>query len=210
MVVPSKSCDGQFVAAGARHDVVERLHVLREVSAPAFLMFGTLSERVPSLPATSTAMPILIWLCTDAKRFAVRLRVGMIERRIGSNRFDDGPADDVRVGNFALARQRAMLIDHTPVLVDYLDRNDALRCCQRDAKAGIHVLGDARGGAAQRNRVSPVGPDDVQALRDASRSAVGCGSDGAGATVVRNGVSPFDSNTFFQLSSTALRSFRYC
>ncbi len=86
-----------------------------------------------------------------SERLAVHLRIGVIESRIGSRGFDDGPADDVRVGNFALAGERPMLIYNAPVFVDHFDRNDALRGSQRDAEAGIHVLGDARSGATERD-----------------------------------------------------------
>ena len=52
----------QLVIAGAKNDVVERRDELREVHAtPASLMLGTFSDRAPSLPATSTAMPMLTW-----------------------------------------------------------------------------------------------------------------------------------------------------
>ena len=74
----------------------------------------------------------------------------MVQRREFAERLHDGPADDVRVGNLALAEQRAVLIDDAAVLVHHLDRDDALRSGQRNGDAGGHVLGDGAGGAAQR------------------------------------------------------------
>ena len=42
-----------------------------------------------------------------------------------------------------------MLVDDAAILVDHLDRDDALGGGLRDAQAGVHVLGDAGGGATQ-------------------------------------------------------------
>ena len=153
IVVPSKSWTVSLLPRARATISSNASTYCAKSSAPAFLMLGTLSERAPSLPATSTAMPMLIWLCTTRNGSPLILRVGMIERRIGWNGFDDGPADDVRVGDFALADQRAMLVHDAPVLVDHFHRNDALRSSQRNAQAGIHVLGDARGCAAEGNQL---------------------------------------------------------
>ena len=47
--------------------------------------------------------------------------------------------------------QAAVQVDDAPVLVDHLDRDDALRGGDRDRQAGGHVLDDAGGGAAERD-----------------------------------------------------------
>ena len=62
----------------------------------------------------------------------------------------DRPADDVRVGNLALAQQTAMVIDQLAILFDDLDRNDALGSRERDRDARVHVPGNGGGSPAQR------------------------------------------------------------
>src|SRR5664279_3232616 len=53
----------------------------------------------------------------QAERVSVLLRVGRVERRDLFERLDDGPADQVRVGNLAAAEQGPVLVDDAPVLV---------------------------------------------------------------------------------------------
>ena len=84
MVVPSKSGTVSLLLRARTTMSSKASHELREVHAtPAFLMFGTFSDRVPSLPATSTAMPMFTWSRTTRNGFAVDFGVRVIERRIG-------------------------------------------------------------------------------------------------------------------------------
>ena len=85
IVVPSKSCTVSLLlrardtmSSNAFHDTA------RSSATPASLMFGTLSERAPSLPATSTAMPMLTWSRTARNGWPLVLGVGVIQAGIGS------------------------------------------------------------------------------------------------------------------------------
>ena len=49
-------------------------------------------------------------------------------------------------------QQGAMLVDDASIFVDHLYRHHTLRSCQRDAEAGVHIFGDARGCATQRHQ----------------------------------------------------------
>ena len=144
--------DAQFAGAGARDEIVERSEVLGE---------GHLA-RVPDVGDEETAGAVLArdvdrdtevdFLLDDAEQLARGVGCeGVIQRRIGLDGFHDGPSNEMRVGNLALVEQRAVVIDETPVLVDDLDRDDALRGGQRDGRAQGHVFGNAGSGAAQRH-----------------------------------------------------------
>ena len=62
---------------------------------------------------------------------------------------DHCPANEVSVGHFAAAHQRAVLIDNAPVFVHHFDGDGALRRGERNCHTGRHIFGDAPGGAAQ-------------------------------------------------------------
>ena len=59
MVVPSKSSSVSLLLRARATMSSNASMYCAKLSESAFLTLGTLSERVPSLPATSTAMPIL-------------------------------------------------------------------------------------------------------------------------------------------------------
>jgi len=85
----------------------------------------------------------------DARGLTVGFAIGMVQAGEIFQRFQDGPADQVRVGDFALSHKRAVLIDDAAVFIHHLDGDDALRGGQRNGHAGVHVLGDFGGDAAQ-------------------------------------------------------------
>ena len=118
-------------------------------SAPAFLMLGTIRLRAPSLPGDVDGDAEIDLRMQHAEGLAVLFGVGVVEPGDVFQRLDDGPADEVRVGDFAAADQRAVLIDDAPVFVHHFDGDGALRGGERDGDAGRHILGDASGGAAQ-------------------------------------------------------------
>ena len=84
-----------------------------------------------------------------AEALPLALRIRAIERGHLFERLDDGPADNVRVGDLAAPQQRQVLIDDAPVFVHHLDGDGALRSGQRNGHAGGHVLGDPPGRPAQ-------------------------------------------------------------
>ena len=92
-----KILDRELIASGARHDIVERFHIPREIQ-----LSGCFNVR--HLERTGTVFARHVHRDTDVdlvvrhpEPLAVDLRVGMIESWIALNGFDDGPADDVRV-----------------------------------------------------------------------------------------------------------------
>ena len=139
----------------------------------------------------------------DAVRLAVALGVGVVERGQFAESLHHGPADDVRVGDLALAGDGAVLIDDAAVLVHHLDGDGALRSGQRNGDAGRHVLGNAAGGAAQGLKLlAGAGLDRRRARPAPGRKPRG-----------RAPLAPWPlpvSNRCFQLSSTVERSRRYC
>ena len=120
------------------------------------------------------------------------------------------------------SRARCSLM-HAAIFVDHLHRHHTLRSCQRDAEAGVHVFGDARGGATQRHQ-SLAGHGLM--FRNGERRSAGVDSPfcsaiacccGAcepfarrGSRRVSEALPPLVSKTSFQLSSTFLRSLKYC
>ena len=141
----------QFAVAGARHQVVEGGRGIgRKLSAPAFLMLGTRRLRAPFLPATSTAMPKLISVrrCAEGLAGAFDAKA-WFRPGFASTALHDGPSDEVRVGDLALAEQGAVVVDEAAIFVDHLDGDDALRGGQRDG--GLAAMFSAmRAGAPRR------------------------------------------------------------
>ena len=207
MVVPWKSAGVSLARARASHQVVEGADVLLEIRArPAFLMFGTIRLRAPSLPATSTAIPRLICGRTRRKRLAVLLGVGVVQPGDFFQRLDDGPADEVGVGDFAAADQRAVLIDDAAVFVHHLDGDGALRGGERNAESSPPCS----------RRYGPAAPrkgDELLARRGFQVGGRRGGSGGRRRGAVGRvapAVAGGSAKTCFQLSSTVERSCRYC
>ena len=126
IVVPSKS---SMVSLFARARVTMSSNASTywaKFSAPASLILGTLSERDAILAFDIHRDADIDAVAHRSKRLAVGLGVGVVQARIGSNRFHDGPADNVRVGNLALADQRTVIVQDPAVLVDHLYRDHAL------------------------------------------------------------------------------------
>ncbi len=95
----------------------------------------------------------------------------MVQGGVGDDGLHDRPADQVRVGNLALAEQRPVVIDEAPVLVNDLDGNDSLRSRQRNGRADRHVLGDARGSSAQGHQFFGAGQYGFERGRHNSRGS---------------------------------------
>src|ERR1017187_7426741 len=86
----------------------------------------------------------------DAEGLAVLFGVGVVEGGGVFDGLDEGPSDEVGVGDFARAEEGAVLVDDAPVLVHDLDGDGALGSGEGDGEGGRHVLGDAGGGASQQ------------------------------------------------------------
>ena len=87
----------------------------------------------------------------DASSLAVFFRVGGVQNCESLDRLQDAPRDQVSVADLGAPLEVTVQVDDPAVLVDDLDRNDALRCGHRDRQAGSHVVDDACGGTAQRH-----------------------------------------------------------
>ena len=98
-------------------------------------------------------MPEVDLLANNAEGLAVALGVGMVQPGMAFERLHDRPADQMRVGNFALADQGAVLVDDAAVFVDNFDGDGALRGSQRHGQAGFHVLSHPGRCAAQRDKL---------------------------------------------------------
>ena len=139
----------QLAFAGAVHQVVEGRDILREIQRAGVLDVGDQQVAIAILGRHVHRDAQVNARMHDASRLAVGLAIGMVQAREIFQGFENSPADQVRVGDFALADQRAVLVDDAAIFVHHLDGNDALRGGQRDGHAGVHVLGDFRGDAAQ-------------------------------------------------------------
>ena len=149
MVVPWKSA-GVSLARRARATRSSKAVTYSwKLSAPAFLMLGTMRLRAPSLPGDVDGDAEVDLGAHHAEGLAVAFGVGVVEAGDFFEGFDDGPADEVGVGDFAAADEGAVLIDDAAVFVHHLDGDGALRGGERNGDAGRHVFGDASGGAAQ-------------------------------------------------------------
>src|ERR1017187_8702204 len=85
----------------------------------------------------------------DAEGLAVLFGVGVVEGGEVFDGLDEGPSDEVGVGDFAPAEEGAVLVDDAPFLVHDLDGDGALGSGEGDGEGGRHVLGDAGGGTAE-------------------------------------------------------------
>ena len=189
----------QLAFARAVHQAVEQGDVSREIDLAGVLDVGHHQVAAAVFAGHVHGDAQVDLRMHHAHGLAVDLGVSVVEAGKVLQRFQDGPADQVRVGDFALADQRAVLIDDAAVLVHHLDRDDALRSGQRNGHAGAHILGDLGGDAAQGLELRAGGRGGLRG----GKRARGRGDHGdcpLGAL----------SNTRFQLSSTAPRSCRYC
>ena len=116
-------------------------------------MLGTFSVREPSLRGDVDRKTDVDLAAHDAKDLAAVFGVGVIQARIGFDGLDNGPGDEVREAELAFALQRALLVDEVAVFFNNANRNLALRGGDRNRQTGSHVLGNAGGGAANRNEL---------------------------------------------------------
>ena len=144
--------DREFVVARSKDDVVEGLDELREVHRAGVLDVRHFQGSRTVLARNVHRDADVHGVAHHAKRLAIGFRVRVIQGRIGGKRLHDRPGDDVRVGDLALADQRAVFVENAAILVNHLDWHHALRRRQRDAEAGVHVLGDASRRTAQRHK----------------------------------------------------------
>src|ERR1035437_3673659 len=144
---------GEFGAAGAGHQVVESGDVFLETERASVLDVGH-HEAARAVLARDVDGDAEVHLGPhQTEGLAVALGVGVVESGDFFQGFDDGPADEVGIGNFAAADEGAGLIDDAPVLVHHLPGDGALRGGERNGDAGRHVFGDPSGGAAQRQQL---------------------------------------------------------
>ena len=80
-------------------------------------------------------------------------RVGVVEGRHMLEGADDGPGDEVCVADLGFAVEFTPLIEQAAVFVDNLDGDGALRGRRGDAEGEVHVLGDAKGRALERDKL---------------------------------------------------------
>ncbi len=195
----------EFGPPGARHQVVERSHVLLEIQRARVLDIGHHEAARAILARHIDRDPEVDLGPHHAEGLSVFFGVSVIEPGDLFQGFHYRPADEVRVGYLAAAHQRAVLIDDAAIFVHHLDGDGALRGGERNGHTGRHVFRDSSCGAAQ----------GLQFLA-AAGSAAGAAAVGAAGAIL-GGADPAplaggrgSSNTCFQLSSTVERSCRYC
>src|ERR1039457_3685430 len=140
---------GEFGAAGTRHQIVEGGDVFLKTERARVGDVGHHQAARAVLARPVDGDPEVHLRPHQAEGLAVAFGVGVIDSGHFFQGFDNGPADQVGVGNFAAADEGAVLIDDAPVLIHHLDGDGALRGGERNLDAGRHVFGDASGGAAQ-------------------------------------------------------------
>src|ERR1035437_5354678 len=117
---------GEFGAAGAGHKVVESGDVFLETERAGVLDVGH-HEAARAVLARDVDGDAEVHLGPhQTEGLAVALGVGVVESGDFFQGFDDGPADEVGVGNFAAADEGAVLIDDAPVFIHHLDGDGAL------------------------------------------------------------------------------------
>ncbi len=139
----------QAAGAGARHQIVKCRHVFGKRQRR-----GVLNVRDHQAAGAVLARHIhgnaeIHLRAQDAIGLAVALGIRVVQRGQIAQGLHHRPADDVSVGDFALAGDGAVLIDDAAVLVHHLDGDGALRRGERNGNAGPHIFGNAAGGAAQ-------------------------------------------------------------
>jgi hypothetical protein len=134
-------------------------------------------------------------LADDAERLAVLLGVGVVDLRELTESADNGPADDVGVGDFALADDGALLIYELAVFVEHTDLDYALGGRRGNGEAGHHVFGDlgrdasewgqflVRGYGYGRERKLGCGRGYVRGVAVLRRCAVARGCRGGGVAI---------------------------
>ena len=105
MVVPWKSGVRELAGTRAADEVVEGGGVAGEVERAGVLDVGDHEAASAALGRNVDGDAEVDLLAEDAARLAVVLGEGVVERRVGLHGFDDGPADDVGVGDLALAER---------------------------------------------------------------------------------------------------------
>ncbi len=138
----------EFAGASAAHQVVEGRDVCWEIDLAG--VFDIRDQQIaPAVFAGHIDGDTQIDVSAhDAERLTGFFRVSVIQPRKIFERAHDRPADDVGVGNFGLAQQRAVVIDDAPVFVDHFYRDRPLRSRERDGQTHVHVVGDAGRSAA--------------------------------------------------------------
>ncbi len=108
-------------------------------------------------------------LAPDARGLPSHRLEGVVHRGECLHALDHGPRDEVREGDLGLLRLRPRLVDEPAVFIEQLDRDLALRGRRRNGQARLHVLGDSRGGAAQRDPLAERRPAPRLSWRQPAR-----------------------------------------
>ncbi len=149
MVVPWKSAGVSLPVRARATRSSKAVRYSWKLRAPAFLMLGTIRTAGAVFARDIHGDAQIDLGPHDAVGLAVFFGVGVVEAGKLFECLHHGPADEVGVGDFALADQGAVLVDDAAVLVHHLDGDGALRGGQGNGDAGGHVLGDFAGDAAQ-------------------------------------------------------------
>ena len=96
-------------------------------------------------------------LAPDARGLPSHRLEGVVHRGECLHALDHGPRDEVRERDLGLLRLRPRLVDEPAVFIEQFDRDLALGGRRRHGQARLHVLGDSRGGAAQRDPLADDG-----------------------------------------------------
>ena len=110
--------DLQLVGAGAGNDVVVSRDKLREAHAVRVLDVRN-HQRAGAIFAGDVHCQSDVHLSSnDAEWLPLVFGESMVQRRIGFQRLDDGPGNQVSEAELALALQRALLVDRVAILFD--------------------------------------------------------------------------------------------
>ena len=141
----------QLARAGARDDVVGGRDELAEGHLFRALDVGD-EERARTVRLGDVhGQTEADLLAPDARGLPSHRLEGVVHGGERLHALDHGPRDEVREGDLGQLRLRSRLVDEPAVFVEQLDRDLPLRGRGRNGQAGLHVLGDPRGGAAEGN-----------------------------------------------------------
>ena len=143
----------QLAFAAACDQIVIGLQELGEVHGPGVFDAGH-DERTAAVAGRQIDGEAEIDVVAHhLERFAIIFGVGRVQGGDRLQRFHDGPADEVGVGDLGEAEHRAVLVDDAAILVDHLDGDGTLAGGGGNRQREHHVLGDAERSTAQRHEL---------------------------------------------------------